>query len=347
VKEVLIQTGGIMKKFALWMALALISGIFSLPVDGKAGDKVHLAYVSDSPASSAAYWVAKDTGIFKKHGLDVEMLFINGSTRSVQSLIGGDLQFAGAVGTSAMNGAMAGGDIAIIDGLVNTLPYYLVGNPKIKSPEDLKGRSAATHIPGTSADFALRLALKRFGIPYQSIKAVMVGGMPARIAAVTTGQLDFAVVTEPGKIEGEKAGLKMILNMAKLNIPFQFTCTVATRQLIRENPKAVQQMVEAMAEAIHYYKTHKPETIQIMQKYTHGLSLKVLEGSYDAYKELFVADTYPTMEGLKNTLEVQASWDPKAARANAEDFVDLRFVDQLKKSGFIDKLYKGSEMSRN
>jgi NitT/TauT family transport system substrate-binding protein len=312
-----------------------------------AGDAVKLAYVSDSPASSAAYWVAKDAGLFQKHGLDVEMLFINGSTRSVQSLIGGDLQFAGAVGTSAMNGAMAGGDIAIIDGLVNTLPYYLVGNPKIKSPEDLKGRSAATHIPGTSADFALRLALKRFGIPYQSIKAVMVGGMPARIAAVTSGQLDFAVVTEPGKIKGEKAGLKMILDMAKLDIPFQFTCTVATRQLIRENPKAVQQMVEAMAEAIHYYKTHKPETIKIMQKYSRGQSLNVLEGSYDAYKELFVADTYPTMEGLKNTLEIQASWDPKAARANAEDFVDLRFVDQLKKSGFIDKLYEGSQMSRN
>ena len=224
----------------------LCSGMFSFPFNGEAADKVHLAYVSDSPASSAAYWVAKDAGIFEKHGLDVDMLFINGSSRSVQSLIAGDLQFAGAVGTSAMNGAMAGGDIALIDGLVNTLPYYLIGNPAIKSPEDLRGKSAATHIPGTSADFALRLALKRFGIPYESIKAVMVGGMPARVAAVTTGQVDFAVVTEPGKIKGEKAGLKMILDMAKLNIPFQFTCTVATRQLIRENPKVVQQMAEAV-----------------------------------------------------------------------------------------------------
>ena len=175
----------------------------------------------------------------------------------------------------------------------------------------------------------------------------MVGGMPARVAAVTTGQVDFAVVTEPGKIKGEKAGLKMILDMAKLNIPFQFTCTVATRQLISENPKAVQQMAEAVAEAIHYYKTHKPETIRIMQKYTRGQSEKVLEGSYNAYKELFVADTYPTLEGLKNTLEIQSSWDPKAARAKADDFVDLRFVDQLKKSGFIDKLYTSSQVSRN
>jgi ABC-type nitrate/sulfonate/bicarbonate transport system substrate-binding protein len=193
----------------------------------------------------------------------------------------------------------------------------------------------------------LRLALKRFGIPYEGIKAVMVGGAPARVAAVTSRQVDFAVVTEPGKIKGEQAGLKMILDMAKLNIPFQFTCTVAARQLIRENPDAVQRMAKAMAEAVHYYKTHKPETIKIMQKYTRGQSRDVLEGSWNAYQELFVDDTYPTVEGLKNTLEVQSSWDPKAAQAKVDDFVDLRFVNDLKKSGFIDKLYGRAHMSRN
>jgi NitT/TauT family transport system substrate-binding protein len=294
-----------------------------------------------------AYWVAKDAGLFKKHGLDVDMIFINGSTRSIQSLVAGDLNFAGAVGTSAMNGRMAGADIAIVNGLVNTLPYYLIGNPEIKSPEELKGRSAATHIPGTSADFALRLALQRFGIPYESIKAVMVGGAPARVAAVTSRQVDFAVVTEPGKIKGEKAGLRMILDMAKLQIPFQFTCTVTTRQMIRENPDAVQRMVRAMAEAVHYYKNHEPEVIKIMQKYTRGQSRNILEGAYDAYKELFVEDTHPTIEGLKNTLTVQASWDPKAARAKVDDFVDLRFVNELKSSGFVKRLYGGQQVTRH
>jgi NitT/TauT family transport system substrate-binding protein len=336
-----------MKGFTLSMMLVPLIGISTLASDSAAADKVTLAYVSDSPASSAAYWVANDAGLFKKHGLDVDMIFINGSTRSVQSLVAGDLHFAGAVGTSAMNGSMAGGNIVIINGLVNTLPYYLIGNPEIRSSEELKGRSAATHIPGTSADFALRLALKRFGIPYESIKAVMVGGAPARVAAVTSRQVDFAVVTEPGKIKGESAGLKMILDMAKLKIPFQFTCTVTTRQMIRENPEAVQRMAKAMAEAIHYYKNHKPEVIKIMQKYTRGQNRSVLEGAYDAYQELFVEDTYPTLEGLKNTLEVQSSWDPKAARAKVDDFVDLRFVNELRSSGFVKKLYGGQQVTRH
>jgi len=311
-----------------------------------AEERFQMAYISDSPSSSVPYWVAKDAGIFKKYGLDLELIFINGSTRGIQSLIAGDLDFTGAVGTSAINGKLAGGDIYIIYSMVNTLPYYVVGKPDIKSPEDLKGRSAATHIPGTSADFALRLALRRFGIKYKDIKAVTVGGTSARIAAVMSGQLDFTIVTEPGKIRGEKAGLKTILDMAKLDIPFQFTCTVTTGRMIREYPDKVLRMAKAMAEAVYYYKNHREEVLGIMKKYTRGQKRSVLEGAYKAYDELYVEDTHPTLEGLQNTLDVQAEFDPKAAGAKAEDFVDLRFVNELKKTGFIDKLYGKDRMGK-
>ena len=220
-----------MKRFH-FCALVLVMALAILSIGyASAEAKFTLAYISDSPSSSVPFWVAKDTGLFKKHGLDVDMLFINGSTRGIQSLIAGDLNFTGAVGTSAINGRLAGGDIFIVGSLVNTLPYYIVGKPEIQSPEDLKGRTAATHIPGTSADFALRLALKRFGIGYEEIKAVMIGGSPARVAAVMNGQLDFTMVTEPGKIEAERAGLKVIVDMAKLDIPFQFTCIVTTGKI--------------------------------------------------------------------------------------------------------------------
>jgi hypothetical protein len=76
-----------------------------------------------------------------------------------------------------------------------------------------------------------------------------------------------------------------------------------------------------------------------MQKYTRGLDRAVLEGAYAANMDFLVEDTYPTLEGLKQTLEVQALTDPRAAKAKPEDFVELRFVDELRKTGFIDKLY--------
>ena len=74
--------------------------------------------------------------------------------------------------------------------------------------------------------------------------------------------------------------------------------------------------------AVHFFKTNKEESIKIMSKYTRGANREILEGAYSAYSQLFVEDTYPTLEGLRNTLEVQSSWDPKAAKAKAEDFVD-------------------------
>lgn len=302
--------------------------------------KFYTAYISDGPDTSIAYWLAKEVGLFKKHGLDMELIFIDGSSRGVQSLIAGDLSFTDAVGTSAINGRLAGGDVAIVSSLVNTLPYYIIGKPTIKSPEDLRGKTAAVHIPGTSADFAMRLALKGVGLSYKDIQAVTVGGAPARNAAVITGRVDFTVATDSGKLEGEKAGLKTIIDMAKLKIPFQFSCTVTTGKIIRQNPDVVRSMVKALAEAVHYYKTQKEDAIRIMQKYTRGQNRAALEGTYTAYKELLVEDGYPTLEGLKNTLEIQASFDPKATKAKVEDFVDLRFVAELKKSGFIDALYK-------
>jgi NitT/TauT family transport system substrate-binding protein len=306
---------------------------------GAAQAKSYIAYISDSTSSSVIYWLAKDAGIFKKHGLDLDTIFIDGSVRGIQSLIAGDLGYSGAVGTAVINAKLAGADIAIIQSQMNTLPYFIIGSPSIKSPEGLRGRTAAVHIPGTSADFALRLALAKVGIPYKDIKAVTIGGGPARVTAVVSGQAEFTVVTDGEKIQGEKAGLKVILDMAKLKVPFQFNCSVTTRKRIRENPDEVRRVVESLAEAIHFFKTHKEESIKVMQKYTRGVSPAVLEGGYASNYELLAEDTYPTLEGLKNTLEVQALTDPRAAKAKVEDFVELRFVDELKKNGFVDKLY--------
>jgi NitT/TauT family transport system substrate-binding protein len=323
----------------LLLAFSYILIVFFLGPPRAVQAKSFFAYISDSTNSSVISWIAKDAGIFKKHGLDLDLIFINGSVRGIQSLVAGDLGYSGAVGTAVINAKIAGADIAIIQSQMNTLPYFIIGNPTIKSPEGLKGRSAAVHIPGTSADFAMRLALMKVGIPYKDIKAITVGGAPARLAAVTNGQTDFTVVTDGERIQGEKMGLKVIIDMAKLNVPFQFNCSVTTRRKIRENPDEVRRVVWAMAESIHFFKTRKDESIKIMQKYTRGLSRDLLEGAHAANSELLIEDTYPTLDGLKNTLDVQSLTDPRASKAKAEDLVELQFVDEMRKTGFVEKLY--------
>lgn len=329
-----------MKKVRWFGVIAgLLLSFLLAAVPGAQAKKIYVAYISIAPGPSGVYWVAQDAGIFKKNGLNVELLFIRGSTRGIQSLIAGDLGFASAVGTAVINGRLAGGNIVIISSLMNTLPYYIIGKPTIKSPQDLKGKTAAVHIPGTAADFALRLALRRVGLSYRDIKAVTLGGGPARIAAAISGQVDFTIGSEAQEIPGVKAGLRVIMNMAKLDIPFQYTCATTTEEMIRQSPDTVQRFVRSLVEGVHFFKTHKAETVRIMGKYAREKRPSVLDSVYDAYKNLLVKDTHPTMKGLKDTLELMAQRDPRAARARAGEFVDLRFVEQLKKSGFIDRLY--------
>jgi ABC-type nitrate/sulfonate/bicarbonate transport system substrate-binding protein len=157
----------IFRLFSTALLATLILTAFTRAVHARS----YIAYISDSTSSSVIYWLAKEAGIFKKHGLDLDTIFINGSVRGIQSLIAGDLGYSGAVGTAVINANLAGGDVAIIQSQMNTLPYFIIGNANIKSPEGLKGRAAAVHIPGTSADFAMRLALMKVGIPYKDIKA--------------------------------------------------------------------------------------------------------------------------------------------------------------------------------
>jgi hypothetical protein len=93
-----------------------------------------------------------------------------------------------------------------------------------------------------------------------------------------------------------------------------------------------------MADAVHFMKTHKEESIRVMQKYTRGLARDILEGAWASNAELVVDDGYPTLEGLKQTLDIQALTDARATKAKAEDFVDLRFVDEIRKTGYLSKL---------
>ena len=112
-------------KARLFALTILISIASALPAQAKS----YIAYISDSSNSSVVYWIAKEVGIFKKHGLDLETIFIDGSVRGIQSLIAGDLGYSGAVGPAVINANLAGAEVAIIQSQMNTLTYFIIGKP--------------------------------------------------------------------------------------------------------------------------------------------------------------------------------------------------------------------------
>ena len=134
--------------------------LYTMTADARAQERLNLAYISPTAGSSSVFWVAKDMGIFKKHGLDVNVIYIEGTPKALMSLFAGDLQVVAGTGPAVVSAKLRGGDVTMIMGFEVFLPYYLMATPGINRIEDLKGKIGANHTAATSADFAIRLGLR-------------------------------------------------------------------------------------------------------------------------------------------------------------------------------------------
>ena len=324
----------------VWLAF-LVAVFVTAPVLSSAADKINTSYISTTPGSSGVIWIAKDTHIFDKHGLDATVIFISGSVRGVQAILAGEIPVGEGGGPGLASARLAGGDVVAIAGNVNVLPYYLVSNPSIKKTEDLRGKIGGTHIAGTTAEFALKVGLKKIGLePNKDVPLRVIGGSTERMIALQKGIVQFTVVTEAGKATAEKLGYPTVVDMASLQIPFPQNGVYTSTKLIRDNPDLVRRYLRAYVEAIHYFKTRKEETIKIMRKYSRLDDRKVLEEAWDWHARFFPEAPYPPAEGYQLILQDMAATNPKAAQANVKDYLDSRFIKELEDSGFIKGLYR-------
>jgi NitT/TauT family transport system substrate-binding protein len=317
------------------------TAILSIAHASLAADKINTAYISTTPGSSTVVQVAKETRLFEKHGIDATVIFISGSVRGIQAILAGEIPIGEGGGPGLASARLAGGDVVAIAGNVNVLPYYLVADPSIKRPEDLKGKIGGTHIAGTTAEFALKVGLKRIGLdPLKDTSLRVIGGAIERMVALQKGIVQFTVVTEAGKAQAERLGYPTVVDMVTLQIPFPQNGLYTSTKLIRDNPDLVRRYVRAYTEAIHFYKTHKEDTQRIMRKYSRIEDRRMLDEAWDWHAKFMPDVPYAPVDGYQLVLQDIAEKNPKAAQANVKDYIDSRFVKELEDSGFIKGLYR-------
>ena len=307
----------------------------------QAAERIHTAYFSPAPGASAVIWVAKEARLFDKHGLDVAPVLIPSSVRALQAVLAGESAIAESAGPAVASARLAGGDVVTIAGSVNILTYYFVTVPSIKRAEDLKGKIGANQSPGTIADFALRISLRKLGLdPAKDVSLRSIGVLYDRIAAMQKGIVQFTVLTEAEKPIVDKLGFSVLLDLISLRIPFPWRGISTTGKYIKEQPDTVRRYMRAYVEAIHYFKTRKEETMQIMSKYSRVEDRNVLEHTWSWFAQNMPENPYPPLEGYQVVLQEMATTNPKAAALNAKELFDTRFVKELEDSGFIASLYK-------
>ena len=170
-----------------------------------------------------------------------------------------------------------------------------------------------------------------------------IGTQPERFAALEAGRIQGVMLEVPQSLKAKKLGFRSLANLKMLGMQYQHTGLATTRALIKSQPDLIRNAMKAYVEGIHYYKTHRQESLTILAKYLKTNNAEALKQIYENIGLALVpAKPYPTLKGIDAILREIGGSDPKARTAPPEQFVDLTFVKELDNSGFIDRLYRAN-----
>jgi NitT/TauT family transport system substrate-binding protein len=310
-------------------------------IDADAQERLRVAYTS-TDTTNQPWTVAYDAGFFKKHGLDVELVYIGSTTVAVTAIMAQDVPVGNAAGSGIANAAVRGADLVSAGCVINVLAYELVVLDSIKSAEDLKGKSIGISRFGSVSDVAARELLKGLGLrPMEDVKILQVGGASERAAGFSRGVI-AGFPSPPGNVDLIPGGLphRILANMADLPKPYPlpFICAATTKSYVARKRDTVKKVLMALIEASHYFKTNKEGTQKIIAKYLRGANKAYLESSYQSTVKILERVPYTTREGMKIQLDEALKQNP-ASKVTVDGLVDDTIVREIEKEGFIDRVY--------
>ena len=245
----------------IFFTLVLCLAVREVP----AADKLVADYGGHAGFQSAV-WVAKDLKIFDKNGLDVEVIMITGSARSVAALMGGSTQFATGSATGPLAAATKGSDIKILAASYNKFPYAFVVKPEIRTPKDLRGKKVNILNYGGSNDLALQLALKEWGMKLSDLQVIVGGDAPTRLGSLMAGRTDATILSPPHLTIAVKSGYRVLADMGDMSANFPQSTLNVKGSFLKENRDIVKRFLRSYGEAIHVIKTQREKTINVFAK---------------------------------------------------------------------------------
>ncbi|MGE5218089.1 MAG: ABC transporter substrate-binding protein [Chloroflexota bacterium] len=287
----------------------------------------------------APSWVAADKGLWKKHGLDVELIFLRGGSRTVSAMLGGSVDFIIGSDLGATTAILQGAAITRVGVTTNTLGYSMVTQPSIKSLRDLKGKIIGI-TPGRDAAYARIVKLLRDNGMDASKDVTFLsvgdGGPAARVAALSSGVIAASMFTPPSDMISEKAGMRILTKIDVANVGGGLNVTTAVLQ--KKRPQLLR-FLRGYMEAIHYLKTHKDESLKIFSKYVRNPDLEIMAHLYNEISTRAEPSLRPRDDAVRALLELAALDFPQARRLSEKDNWDLSLIDEIEKSGFLNQLY--------
>jgi ABC-type nitrate/sulfonate/bicarbonate transport system substrate-binding protein len=218
---------------------------------------------------------------------------------------------------------------------------FFVTRPEITRVEQLKGKKLGISRIGAAPHRILQLALAKLNMdPTKDVAFIQIGNPGVVLSAIKDGRVDGGLLSPDYAHAAKKLGLHFLLNLRDLGVEYLTADLATTRKFVDDNEDLVRSFVNSMVEGIHFYKTNKRKSMEVMRKYMKIDSLDIIEVGYDWYAQSYQRKPYVSVPGVKAVLQHIGERIPKALEAKPEQFYDSRFVRELDQSGFIDNLYK-------
>ena len=294
--------------------------------------------------SMTALWVARDRGLFKKYGLDMQFILMPRNPLAVAALLAGEIDAAIVGPGHVINAASSGADLIGIANLKQKLDYRLNGRPEIKRKEDLRGKRIAISGPGSTSHLQALLALQDLNVDPTQAKITFLtipGTEMNRRLALETGGVDATALTGAvGDLYGNK-GYHVLYNSKNTGVTLPQTMLVTTRRIAAAKPQVIEAYLKTMIEAIAV--TFDPANKELVTRLLVAnlrLSSADAEESYHAVINAYERVPHTNLEGMKRLQKLMTQINPKMGDVRVENAIDNSFMNKLESSGYIQSLYK-------
>ncbi|HXG53547.1 MAG TPA: ABC transporter substrate-binding protein [candidate division Zixibacteria bacterium] len=332
-----------MKTALRCLLFVLIAVLLAAPWgrDTARAEKIRVIY-SAIGSSQSPLWIATEAGLFRKHGLDVELLYVAGGSRAAQVTVAGEAPVAMFNGGAVIGANLAGAELVNIAAGMNVLPFFLVAGPEVRQLEDLKGKKVAITRFASATDFALRFAAEKWPArPDRDFTVFQLGGQPEMMAALKSGAVQAAMLNAEFTILARREGYRDLADVAAMGLAFPGSGLNTTRSFIRGRRDTALRVLRAYTEAVYYGRTQKKPTVAVLAKYLKNPDASFLEAVRELYLERYIPRVpYPSTEAMAQALTDIAAKDPRARGMRPEQFIDSSLMRDLEREGFLKLLVR-------
>ena len=281
--------------------------------------------------AQSGIFMAHQEGLFKKNGLDVELIHIPSSSRGIQAILAGEIAFSFMDGSNATQATLKGANIVLVAAGTNRQVFSLMAKSDIKKIVDLKGKKIGITRVGSSTHTSALYALTTAGLKGADYQLLPLLEVPNIFTALAAGQIDAGVMSPPTNARAKKAGFVELMNIAKEGPEFVSVAIGTSRSYIKANEDVVRRVVRAYAEGIQAFKNNKAASLRMIERQLKVSDPEIREDTYTQFRDYLEYPPYVSRKGMEAVLAEIGDKEPAVRSMKPEDMMDMRFVAELEK----------------